>query len=526
MRCQGVALSGCITSAESVLVTMQSTTEVLSFLERNPPPLSPDHAIPVISVAPQSLASLSASISTSDGPAISLRTILNRVRVFFRTKLQINHVFDTTFARHMALLEHVNEFQERRQSHSRSNPQLPMLTSACPGWVCYAEKTHAEMLPFMGNTKSPQQIMGLLVKRWMGSKCSRTPDKMYHVTVMPCYDKKLEASRKDFYDDVYSTRDVDCVVTTGELEELMRDKGFDLGHPVLDEVQCTSSTSFGIPDLIQHIGSSSGSYLQYFIDSLASDVSNPIITTRRIRSSDYEEYTLTNADTNDVIFRGAKCYGFRNLQNVVRKIGKDSGLSVGRGAAAGRMRGKVNGGPTLRAIARKRASARTAGEDGANVTEEAFPQGYAYVEVMACPGGCVNGGGQLKPTKPNANQNGVLPDEEGLPRNWKSSGVRVDETPSEGVVASERWGDKDWVRRVENAYWSDLPTPPASPGPSMGPSGSNALVSVPMAYRTVDEFAMRVLAEMTGGDEGKRKELLRTQYHAVESDVVGLAVKW
>src|SRR5260370_38305268 len=184
---------------------MQSTAEVLSFLENNPPPSSPDHSTPVISVAPQSLASLSASISSSDGPAISLRAILSRVRAFFRTKLQISYVFDTTFARHLALMEHVNEFQERWQSHSSSNPQLPMLTSAFPGWVCYAEKTHAEMLPFMGNTKSPQQVVGLLTKRWMGPKCSNTyanpfinqdlfthschrPDKMYHVAVMPCYD--------------------------------------------------------------------------------------------------------------------------------------------------------------------------------------------------------------------------------------------------------------------------------------------------------------------------------------------------
>ena len=349
---------------------------------------------------------------------------------------------------------------------------------------------------------------------------------MYHVTIMPCYDKKLEASRKDFYDDVYSTRDVDCVVTTGEIEKLMRDKGFDLRLPVPNEDQCASSTPFGIPDLIQHIGSSSGSYLQHLIDSLALNISNPIVTTRRIRSSDYEEYTLTNADTGEVVFRGAKCYGFRNLQNVVRKVGRDNGLSVGRGAAAGRMRGKVNGGPTLRAIARKRASAKAAGEEGANVMEETSPRGYDFVEVMACPGGCVNGGGQLKPTKSISNQNGLFPDAESLSKNWESSGVHVDMTPSEGMIASERWGDKDWVRRVENAYWSDFPTPPASPSLSICSDTSNALASAPKTYPTVDEFAASVLAEMTEGDKRKRKMLLRTQYHAVESDVAGLAVKW
>ena len=52
--------------------------------------------------------------------------------------------------------------------------QLPMLASACPGWVCYAEKTHSEMLPFISRTKSPQQVMGTLVKNWLGSKWGKT----------------------------------------------------------------------------------------------------------------------------------------------------------------------------------------------------------------------------------------------------------------------------------------------------------------------------------------------------------------
>lgn len=65
----------------------------------------------------------------------------------------------------MALQEHIREFLERKK-----DAKLPMLASACPGWICYAEKTHAEMLPFIASTKSPQQIMGTLVKTWMGMK--------------------------------------------------------------------------------------------------------------------------------------------------------------------------------------------------------------------------------------------------------------------------------------------------------------------------------------------------------------------
>jgi iron only hydrogenase large subunit-like protein len=164
------AHSGCITSAESVLITLQSHVEVLSFLSSNPPIQSPYYRLPVLSIAPQSLASLSTSISTPGEPPIPLQRILNRIRAFCAQKLGIPQVYDTTFARHVALLEHRREFMERKAC---GQGKLPMLASACPGWVCYAEKAHAEMLPFMSRTKSPQQVMGTLIKEWMGNRYRR-----------------------------------------------------------------------------------------------------------------------------------------------------------------------------------------------------------------------------------------------------------------------------------------------------------------------------------------------------------------
>jgi iron only hydrogenase large subunit-like protein len=97
--------------------------------------------------------------------------MLNRVRAFVTRTLGFAHVFDTTFAREIALREHVREFFERKERAAASSGSgsgaLPMLSSACPGWVCYAEKTHGEMLPFIAATKSPQQVMGTLVKEWL-----------------------------------------------------------------------------------------------------------------------------------------------------------------------------------------------------------------------------------------------------------------------------------------------------------------------------------------------------------------------
>lgn len=83
------------------------------------------------------------------------------------------------------------------------------------GWVCYAEKTHGNfILPYISVTKSPQQIMGSLVKYHLAENMGLSPEQIYHVTVMPCYDKKLEASREDFYNQQRKTRDVDCVITS------------------------------------------------------------------------------------------------------------------------------------------------------------------------------------------------------------------------------------------------------------------------------------------------------------------------
>ncbi|KDQ53481.1 hypothetical protein JAAARDRAFT_39165 [Jaapia argillacea MUCL 33604] len=564
-----LACSGCITSAESVLITMQSHTEVLNFLSSNPSPLCSSHKSPVLSIAPQSLASLATSVSsTSSAPTTTLHQILRRVQAFCTSVLGFDHVFDTTFARHIVLLEHTQEFMERRSGDNSDGGKLPMLASACPGWVCYAEKTHSEMLPFISRTKSPQQVMGTLVKNWMGRNWGKKLSEIYHVTVMPCYDKKLEASRQDFYSELYSTRDVDCVITTGELELLMREKGWDLSIPVPgeegevspsiypsspppplypgsadlhpprggetfglngEEPPAHTSSAVQIPELLSHPGTSSGSYLHSIISALTLSHPFPLeLSTRTVRGADYEEYVLTNPETGEVVFKGAKCYGFRNLQNVVRKVGREAGVQVGRGAA-----GRMVGG-------RVRKVGQKGGVNGVNGERE---RGYDYVEVMACPGGCVNGGGQLRPSV--RAQVEKKTDEEGYERDWSGSGVKVGvgmddgETNVQGYAG--KWGDKDWTKKVESAYWHDLPTPPASPALE---SSEVKINGHGRSTREADRYAAIVLRDLcepeilSGGEgltwethmgaiaEEKRRLHFRTQYRAVEGEVIGLAVKW
>ena len=294
---------------------------------------------------------------------------------------------------------------------------------------------------------------------------------------MPCYDKKLEASRNDFYNEVYATRDVDCVITTGELEQLMNEKDWDLSQPVPGELepepQGTECEEM-LPELMLHPGTSSGSYLQSIIDRVVQDSPVPLtLDVNQVRHEDYEEITVRQeGEEGRIVFSGAKCYGFRNLQNLVRKVGNQSGVRVGSGAAG-------------RLGERRR------------TTANANKRGYDYVEVMACPGGCVNGGGQLKPSV----------DAEGYPC--------LEDEPSTLAV---RWANKEWTKKVEERYWGDERR-----------SGQTERAEILMET---------IVGELCPTDEGVgdvhvceekdlcRNRLFRTQYRAVESDVVGIAVQW
>lgn len=343
------------------------------------------------------------------------------------------------------------------------------------------------------------------------------PDEIYHVTVMPCYDKKLEASRQDFYNEQYATRDVDCVITTGELERLMRDKNWDLSQPTRSPNSLSRGHGDGgeieLPELIAHPGTSSGSYLQSVI-AQAGDASSREVAVRIVRGADYEEYTVADRASGAVLVKGAKCYGFRNLQNVVRRVGRDAGVQVGRGAA-----GRI-------AAVRARGRARKGGE-GAEAE-----RAYDYVEIMACPGGCVNGGGQLRPPVQEK-------DAEGYPRDWAQSGVQADgESDAVAPGPKANWGSKEWTKKVEEAYWGGPPTPPPTP-----PNGEPGEIGSTHTAHYADRRASQILVELcrptammkphvswntTMDDEAeeRRREFFRTQYRAVASEVVGLAVKW
>lgn len=177
-----LACSGCITSAESVLITKQSTDELLRVLSQ---PEGNEKVSVVVSIAPQARASFAAKYS------VSYKSAGLKLKTFFK-RLGAKEIIETSFARNFTLLETKKEFLRRYKE--RKN--LPLLSSACPGFVCYAEKTHGDtVLPHLSNVRSPQQVTGSYVKTFLSKKKGLQPRQIYHVTIMPCFDKKLEASR-------------------------------------------------------------------------------------------------------------------------------------------------------------------------------------------------------------------------------------------------------------------------------------------------------------------------------------------
>lgn len=379
---------------------------------------------------------------------------------------------------------------------------------------------------------------------------------------MPCYDKKLEASRPDFAtpfateSTTPTVRDVDCVLTTGEVQKMLDDK--DVSLPLLASSYdgTTSEEDAFYPSLLAAPGSSSGGYLHNTIQAVLEtlspeDLYRTKLETRVVRSEDYVEYTLVTSPLPSSslatssplsssslalstpppsppppspLLRAAKCYGFRNLQNVVRKIGRDARISVVRGAA-----GKLpSSASASAAIARRNAALRRR----KGVSEEVETP-FDYVEVMACPSGCVNGGGQIAPPK------GRVRVVRGV-KGWK--GERVDrEGMPEVVERMEVDGEeervlsgKEWVARVEEVYWEvgredegrrrelDWTRVDASIVPFVGGDERGVL----------EGLRDRAVEGMLSGFEGeererRRRELLRTSYRAVESEETnGLAVRW
>ncbi|XVF64241.1 hypothetical protein PTKIN_Ptkin09bG0152700 [Pterospermum kingtungense] len=346
-----LACSGCITSAETVMLEKQSLDEFLSNINKG-------KAV-IVSLSPQSRASLAVHFRV---PPLQ---VFKKLTTFLKS-LGVKAVFDTSCSRDLTLVETCNEFITRyKQSQATDDEKctsaLPMLSSSCPGWICYAEKQLGSyILPHISSVKSPQQSMGATIKHHICQKMGFRPEEIYHVTVMPCYDKKLEAAREDFVlqaesndgnraDEGVCITEVDSVLTSGEVLDLIQLKKVDF--EVLEESSLDRMlTNVDEQGSLYGVSGGSGGYAEtvfrYAAKVLYGREIDGSLDFKILRNSDFRELSLEVEGRT--VLKFALCYGFQNLQNIVRKV----------------KTGKCD---------------------------------YQFVEVMACPSGCLNGGGQIKP---------------------------------------------------------------------------------------------------------------------------------
>lgn len=502
-----LACSGCVTSAEAVLVSLQSHSEVLNALDSQKSidlssttaehgPNQHEGKVFVASVSPQVRASLAATYGVSEAEAgCMIDQLLGGPQGLSsggKFGNGFSWVIDTNAMREASLVLGAEEVTASLQTPERqvasnddgsSNtmPKRPLVSSACPGWVCYAEKTHPHVLQHLSRLKSPQALTGTLIKTILSKRLNISPDQIWHVSIMPCFDKKLEASREELTDIYWRSlsitappkpvRDVDCVITAREVIMLADTRG--ISFPALPRTPI-SQISFPDPTLSSFLfpkhhrkqapeAGTSGGYLHHILQTQITLNPSSTLTTTRGRNADIIEYAITSPDQEAPIFKAARYYGFQNIQNLVRKLKPEK-------------KSRLPGG---------RVGARAGGKKGMD---------YAYVEVMACPGGCTNGGGQIK----------------------------VDDVPMKPKTSMSQ---KEWLGRVDEAYFSMSETESENEEDDvlkLNDHGGGVEGNPERKARVdgVDTMRVREVLEHWARTTGiDLQKLVTTSYRKVESDV-------
>ena len=256
-------------------------------------------------------------------------------------KMGVDYVFDTAFSADLTIMEEGNEFLERLKKGETK--VRPMFTSCCPGWVRFVKSQFPHMVPQLSTAKSPQQMFGAVMKTYFADSIGVKPENIYTVSIMPCVAKKGEA-KMELYHEEYAGHDIDAVLTTRELERMIRSAH--ILPETLEDVECDPLMSEGTGAGV--IFGSTGGVMEAAIRSAYYLVNgkNPDADAFQIVSNNMEtgvkEAAVTLADTEVSV---AVVCGLSNTRNLLERI----------------ERGEVH---------------------------------YDFVEVMACPGGCVGGGGQ------------------------------------------------------------------------------------------------------------------------------------
>ena len=250
-----------------------------------------------------------------------------------------DYVFDTTFAADLTIMEEASEFLERL--HHKEKYQWPMFTSCCPGWVRFLKSQYPDMVDCLSTAKSPQQMHGAIIKNYFADKIHEDPENIFSVSIMPCIAKKAECALPTM-DSTGTGPDVDVVLNTREFVNYLRSLNIDIYSLPEDDFDspCGDGTGAGV------IFGATGGVMEAALRTC------------------YKLATGENPDP-DAFYGIRGMDGWReasiDIAGTTVKIAVVSGLANARRLIEAVRKGRVF---------------------------------YHFVEVMACPGGCVGGGGQ------------------------------------------------------------------------------------------------------------------------------------
>ncbi|MDY0039062.1 MAG: [FeFe] hydrogenase, group A [Desulforhabdus sp.] len=259
-------------------------------------------------------------------------------------RLGADVVLDTNFTADLVIMEEGTELLKR----IRDEDVLPMFTSCCPGWVNFAEKNFPELRPHISTTRSPQQCLGSMAKTYLAEKMRVDPKQMRVISIMPCTAKKEEALRPEFVRS--GMADVDVVLTTREFARLLKREGIHLGE--------LEPSRYDDPWMGEYSGAAAIFGTTGGVMEAAIRTVHQVVTGKELERIELSEIR-----------------GFDNIREARIDLGEELGEV------------KVAVAHSLKA-ARQLVEAIQAGEAV-----------YHFVEVMACPGGCMGGGGQPRSKK-------------------------------------------------------------------------------------------------------------------------------
>jgi NADH-quinone oxidoreductase subunit G len=292
----------------------------------------------VVQIAPAVRVALGEAFGLTPG-----KNVLNQL-VSALKFMGVDEVYDTTFGADLTVLEEAEEFKRRLEVGG----PFPMFTSCCPAWVKYLENEDPKFLRNISTCKSPQQMFGALLKDKYRKKDAEDGRTTFHISIMPCTAKKMEAARPEFEHD--GVREVDLVLTTQEIIDMIKEAGVQLRKMEYDAPDMPLGLGSGAGVIFGATGGVAEAVARYVLPDKSQNTLRKLKFSPLRDDESIREVTL-NVDQQEI--RIAIVHGLVNAKRLLKKI-----------------------------------------EDG--------EVSYHLVEVMTCPGGCVGGAGQphgLKPTK-------------------------------------------------------------------------------------------------------------------------------